>query len=81
VTTPLRVAFLRDLSFRGCNRPPGSAPGADVSQSLGGVQVGVHGLGLLVHPGPGRLREFRAHVEPWKGHRGVRLLVDQMSAI
>ena len=31
--------------------------------------------------GTDRLREFRSHVEPWKGHRAVRMLDDQMSAI
>jgi len=31
--------------------------------------------------GTHRLREFRSHVEPWKGHRAVRMLDDQMSAI
>lgn len=28
-----------------------------------------------------RLREFRSHVEPWKRHRAVRMLDDQMSAM
>ena len=31
--------------------------------------------------GTHRLREFRSHVEPWKGQRAVRMLDDQMSAI
>jgi hypothetical protein len=67
VLTDLATVHLRNNEVEEACRTAGTAVQA---LQRAGYATGTH-----------RLREFRWHVEPWKRHRAVRMLDDQMSAI